>query len=268
MRAKLQKIIETKWFTHLVIVAILTNAVTLGLETSRSLMEQYGDLFQAIDLAFIIFFVIELVLKLSAYRWRFFRDGWNVFDFLIVVLTLLPFLGNLSVLRALRILRVLRLLSVVPRFRMVVQGFLDSLSGLVAVGSILVIILYISAVLASKLFGDTFPELFGTLSKAFLVMFQLMTLDGWTSEIVRPVMTIYPYAWIFFVPYIAVTTFVLFNLLIGIIVNSMQHIYAREEAETRRQIAQEESVERSLLVKIEALEDQLTEMKEILKTRS
>jgi voltage-gated sodium channel len=261
MPSRLHRLVEHPWFARLVMIAILLNAVTLGLETSRPLMRTYGTFLHTLDLAFIAFFTAELTLKLVVYRRAFFHEGWNIFDFVIVILTLLPAFGNLSVLRALRVLRVLRLLSIVPRFRVVVQGFFDALGGLAAVAGILFILLYISAVLSSKLFGDAFPELFGTLPRSLLAMFQLMTLEGWTSEIVRPILAVYPFAWLFFIPFIGITTFTLFNLLIGIIVNSMQHIYEREAAETRELLGEEADREAALLEKVSAIESQLAEIK-------
>lgn len=268
MRAKILALVEHPWFSHAVLAVILANAVTLGLETSRPFMREWGHVLYTIDFFFIAFFVAELTLKLIAYRTSFFRQGWNVFDAIIVVLTLLPFFGNLSVLRALRILRVLRLLSIVPRFRLVVAGFFDALGGLAAVAGILLILLYVAAVLASKLFGDAFPMLFGSLPRSLLSMFQIVTLEGWMSDIARPVMAVYQYAWMFFVPFIAVTTFTIFNLLIGIIVNSMQHIAARQEEANRKLLEKEISTERQLVEKVEAMEKVLGEVKQALQDKS
>jgi len=264
MQERLITLVEHPWFSRVVIGAILGNAVTLGLETNRPLMETHGVLLHTIDLGFMAFFVAELLLKLLAYGRRYFREGWNIFDFTIVTLTLLPFIGNLSVLRALRILRVLRLLSVVPQFRVVISGFFRSLSGLVAVGGILIIILYVSAVLASKLFGDRFPELFGTLPQALFTLFQLMTLEAWTSEIARPVMGAYPYAWIFFILFILVTTFTMLNLLIGVVVSSMQEGAAADQEATRALIRAELVQDANITDKLAAVEQALADLKDVM----
>jgi len=231
-------------------------------------METHGTLLHAIDIGFMSFFVAELLLKLFAYGRRYFREGWNIFDFTIVLLTLLPFIGNLSVLRALRILRVLRLLSVVPQFRVVISGFYRSLSGLVAVGGILVVILYVASVLASKFFGDRFPELFGTLPHALFTLFQLMTLEAWTSEIARPVMATYPYAWIFFIMFILVTTFTILNLLIGVVVSSMQESAAAEQEVTRVLIRAELASDAVITEKVVAVEKALTELKKVIREKN
>lgn len=268
MQERLILLVERPWFNHLVIVAILANAVTLGLETSRPLMAEHGTLLHAIDLGFMAFFTAELILKLAAYRMRFFRNGWNVFDFTIVALTLLPFLGNLSVLRALRILRVLRLISVIPQFRMVVAGFFHSLSGLVAVGGILIIILYVSAVLGSKLFGDAFPELFGTLPRALFTLFQVMTLEGWSGDIAKPVMERYPHSWIYFIGFILSTTFTMLNLLIGVVVNSMQESALARDRETRALIEAEMAQDELVMAKMDAFETALTELRKAIGQQS
>lgn len=262
MRERIRQLVEHPRFSQTIVAVIVINAIVLGLETSPEIMRKWGTLLHAIDLAFIAVFVTELGLKFVAYRWRFFGSGWNIFDFVIVVVTLLPFLGNLSVLRALRILRVLRLFSMVPRFRLVAEGFFAALSGMAAVGGMLVLVLYIAAVLSTKLFGTEFPELFGTLGRSLFSMFQLVTLEGWTSEIVRPVMAVYPLAWLFFVPFIAVTTFTIFNLLIGVIVNSMQDIHAKEEERLRQEI---EETEDDIVRKIERVERTLDEIKSALR---
>lgn len=264
-RKQIQHIVEEQWFARLVIAIIIVNALVLGLETSKPIMAKWGDILHAFDIAFILFFVCELGLKLFAYRLQFFRGGWNIFDFVIVGLTMAPIFGNLSVLRSLRILRALRLFSMIPRFRIVVEGFFDALSGLVAVAIMLFVMVYIAAVMATKLFGETFPEIFGTLTKSLFSMFQLVTLEGWTSEIVRPVMEVYPWAWLFFIPFIGLTTFTIFNLLIGIIVNSMQRIYEKEEQELYNELHKSEETQEDILEKIHTIEKTLHDLKKALK---
>lgn len=267
MQDRLIALVERPWFNHLVIIAILANAVTLGLETSRPLMAEYGDLLHAIDLGFIVFFTGELLLKLAAYRLRFFRSGWNVFDFTIVVITLLPFLGNVSVLRALRILRVLRLISIVPQFRVVVGGFFHSLSGLAAVGGILIVMLYVFAVLGSKLFGDVTPELFGTLPRSLFTLFQVMTLEGW-SEIAKQTMEHFPHSWIYFICFILLTTFTMLNLLIGVVVNSMQEMALARDRETRALIEAEMVQDALIIEKMSAMQKAFTELQAVMSQKS
>ena len=211
-----------------IIGVIIFNAILLGLETSPEVMGAAGTIILTLDWICLAIFVIEIALKLVAHGARFFRSGWNVFDFLIVGIALMPATHGLSVLRALRILRVLRVISAAPRLRRVVEGFVTALPGMGSVFLLMGIIFYIGAVMATKLFGASFPEWFGTLGASFYSLFQIMTLESWSMGIVRPVMDVYPYAWLFFVPFIMVTTFAVVNLLVGLIVNSMQDAHAEE----------------------------------------
>ena len=214
---------------NFIIGVILLNAVLLGMETSDRLMTQFGPLIVALDLGCLAIFVIELGLRLFARGLRFFRSGWNIFDFVIVAISVVPGAQSMSVLRALRILRILRVISVAPRLRRVVEGFLNALPGMGSVMLLMGMIFYIGAVLATQLFGTQFPEWFGTLGRSAYSLFQIMTLESWSMGIVRPVMVEHRYAWAFFVPFILVTTFAVVNLLVGLIVNSMQDAHNAEE---------------------------------------
>ncbi|MFP4449554.1 MAG: ion transporter [Rhodosalinus sp.] len=237
------------WVTNGIIAVIVVNAVVLGLETSDTAMAAAGPLLIAIDRACLAIFTIEIALKLVAHGGRFFRSGWNVFDFVIVGIALVPASEGLSVLRALRILRVLRVISVAPRLRRVVEGFVRAIPGMGSVFLLMTLVFYIGAVMATKLFGDAFPQWFGSLGDSAYSLFQIMTLESWSMGIVRPVMEVYPYAWAFFVPFILVTTFAVVNLLVGLIVNSMQDAHHEEEG-LRTDAYRDEVLER--LARIEA----------------
>jgi voltage-gated sodium channel len=211
-----------------IIAVILLNAVVLGLETSNAVMAVAGGLIKSLDMICLAIFTAEIAAKLFAHGFRFFRNGWNLFDFVIVGLSLVPGAQGISVLRALRILRVLRVLSVAPSLRRVVEGFVTALPGMGSVFLLMGIIFYIGSVMATKLFGAAFPDWFGNLALSAYTLFQIMTLESWSMGIVRPVMEIYPTAWAFFVPFILMTTFAVVNLLVGLIVNSMQDAHAEE----------------------------------------
>jgi len=221
-RDKIKNLLGTAMVRNGIIAVIIFNAVLLGLETSPAVMDAAGGLIAQLDRICLAIFVVELAAKLYAYGLRFWRDGWNIFDFVIVGISLVPAAQMLSVLRALRILRVLRVISVAPRLRRVVEGFITALPGMASVFLLMAIIFYIGAVMATKLFGATHPQWFGSLGGSAYSLFQIMTLESWSMGIVRPVMEVHPYAWVFFVPFIMVTTFAVVNLLVGLIVNSMQ----------------------------------------------
>ncbi len=212
-----------------IIGVILFNALILGLETSGTMMMRAGALLVLLDRLCLAIFVAELGAKLYARRLAFFADGWNVFDFAIVGIALVPVGQGFAVLRVLRILRVLRVVSVTPRLRRVVEGFITALPGMGSVFLLMGIIFYVASVMATKLFGATFPDWFGTMGRSGYTLFQIMTLESWSMGIVRPVMDVHDWAWAFFVPFILVTTFAVVNLLVGLIVNSMQVAHGEEE---------------------------------------
>ena len=167
-------------------------------------------------------FTVELIGRMVAYRRSFFRDGWRIFDLVIVTVALVPSSGALSVLRALRILRVLRLISLLPSLRRVVGAMVSALPGMGSVLMLLTLVFYVASVIATKLYGDSFPQWFGTIGGSAYSLFQIMTLESWSMGIVRPVMEEFPYAWVFFVVFILFSSFMVINLLIGIIVGAMQ----------------------------------------------
>ena len=231
MRVALAAWLESPLIRNGIIGVILFNAVILGMETSDGIMGSVGPLILALDKLCLGVFVVELALKLVALGPRFFRNGWNLFDFVIVGVSLIPGAQSLSVLRALRILRVLRIISAAPRLQRVVEGFITALPGMGSVFLLMAIIFYIGAVMATKLFADAFPMWFGDLGQSAYTLFQIMTLESWSMGIVRPVLEVYPYAWLFFIPFIMVTTFAVVNLLVGLIVNSMQDAHSADEIE-------------------------------------
>ena len=230
---RLKTFLESDRVRNTILGVIVFNAVILGMETSDPIMARAGGLILLLDRICLAIFVIELLLKLVAYRTAFFRNGWNIFDFVIVGISLVPAAQGMSALRALRILRVLRVISAAPRLRRVVEGFVSALPGMGSVFLLMALIFYIGAVISTKLFSDAFPDWFGTLGRSAYSLFQIMTLESWSMGIVRPVMEVYPLAWMFLIPFIMVTTFAVVNLLVGLIVNSMQDAHHEEaDAET------------------------------------
>ena len=252
-RDKLAAFLDSPRVRNFIIAVILFNAVILGMETSSTIMTAAGPVILALDRICLAIFTLEIALKLVAHGPRFFRSGWNVFDFVIVGISLVPATQGFSVLRALRILRVLRLLTAAPRLRRVVEGFVTALPGMASVFLLMGIIFYIGAVMATKLFGASFPDWFGSIGLSAYSLFQIMTLESWSMGIVRPVMEVYPHAWAFFVPFIMVPTFAVVNLLVGLIVNSMQDAHAEESNAATSDYRDE------VLKRLEAIERQLAD---------
>jgi voltage-gated sodium channel len=241
-RLRLAEFVESARVEHFIVAVILINAVVLGFETSKSAMASCSSLLVAIDKACLVVFCLEIGARLLAYRWAFWRSGWNIFDFAVVAVALVPGAGAWAVLRSLRVLRVMRLLTVIPSLRKVVAAFLHAIPGLGGVLLLMSVFLYTSAVLAVNLFGQTFPQWFGSLGGALFSLFQILTLEGW-ADMAREVMTVYPWAPLFFVPFIIIATFTVLNLFIGIIVSTMQELATKpdseeSEAQTAEQILQ------------------------------
>ncbi len=256
---RLQTIIESRRFEYLITALIVVNAVTLGLETSPEAMASFGPLLVLADRALLTVFVVELVARFLVYRGDFFKDPWRVFDFVIVGIALVPASENLSVLRALRILRVLRLISIVPSLKRVVGGLIAALPGMGSIVLLLALVFYVFAVMATQLFGQSFPDWFGSITASVFTLFQVMTLDSWSTGVLRPVMEVYPYAWAFFIPFVVTTSFAVLNLFIGIIVSAMQEEHEASADQQRRDLHAEQE---TMLEELRALRAEIRELRE------
>lgn len=254
-RAHLLRLVEAPWFTGAVMVLIVLNAVTLGLETFEA-FKPYEAWFQIIDLLFVVIFVVEIVLRIVAFGPSFFRSGWNVADFLIVVGSALAASNLFAALRAFRVLRLLRVVTVVPRMRTVVKALMDSVPGIISVAIVAILIVYVFAVIAGTLYGETHPELFGNVFISMYTLFQIMTLEGW-RDIADSVQAEHRWAWVYFITFVLVGTFTMLNLFIAIVVRVVE-----EESDETEELIHEETDQvlteiRKLTAKIDALERRL-----------
>ena len=246
-----------RWITILIVL----NALVLALETSPAAMAAAGSFLKLADRVILAIFVVEILLKVVGQRRDFVRDAWNHFDTIVVTIALIPATEFLSVMRALRILRVFRLISTVPAMRRVVGALLHAVPGMSSVVMLLLVIYFVFSVMATNLFGERFPEWFGHIGASAYSLFQIMTLESWSMGIVRPVMRVFPYAWLFFVPFILITSFAVLNLFIGIIVDAMQtHGHGELDAKKPGASTPEPTLA-DLQAEIRALRTELTEMK-------
>jgi len=261
----LRKVVLDPRTERFIIAVIILNAVVLGLETSKITMKSYGRVLEILDHIMLGIFVVELTARIIVHRWAFFRDPWSVFDFVVVAIALVPATETFTVLRALRVLRVLRLITAIPTLKAVVAGLLASLPGMVSIVFLIGLLYYVFAIIAIKLFGTDNPELFGTLGRSLYTLFTVMTLEGWTNDVAKPVMEHHPWAWIFFVTYIVLTTFMVLNLFIGVVVNAMQAEAVKAEAEEReveRVIIHEEAA--PILAEVKRLSSELAALRKDL----
>ena len=263
----LRDLVESRAFGWTITAVIVINAITLGLETWPTAMAVAGPLLLALDTAALWIFTVEITLKLWVCRRRFFRDPWNIFDFVIVAIAWMPAAGALTVLRALRIMRVLRLISIVPQMRTVVGALFKALPGMGSIVAVLLLVFYIAAVMATKLFGATHPAWFGSVGASMYSLFQIMTLESWSMGIVRPVMEQHPAAWMFFVPFIIVTSFTVLNLFIALIVNSMQSLQSQNNETVRAEAALAHDEREALSQQLDTLTAEIRQIREAVSDR-
>lgn len=260
-REKLQTFIDAKITQRVIIGVIIANAITLGLETAPSVMDVIGPVLLVLDKAFLAFFVLELGLKIVAFRLSFFRQAWNWFDLIVVLITLAPAGSGLTVLRALRVLRAFRLISAVPGMRRVVTALLAAIPSLGSIILLLCIVYYVASVIATKMFGTAFPDWFGDLGASAYSLFQIMTLESWSMGIVRPVMEVYPFAWAVFVTFILITSFTVLNLFIAVIVNAMQQ---QHDAELDRDLNTARDERAAITSELAALRKEVTALRQTI----
>lgn len=227
-RAKVRKWVESDKVQRLIIALIIINSISIGLETSEVIMHDFGYYIYLFDDVILFIFIAEILLKLFAYQWRFFRSSWNLFDFVIIGVAAMPESGLFSILRTLRIIRVLRLFKQLEKLRMIVEAFLRAIASIGWISVLLGIIFYVFAVICTNVFGSAFPEWFGDLGASTYTLFQIMTLESWSMGIARPVMDEFPYAWLIFIPFILVATYITVNIFIAVVVSAMNEIQLGE----------------------------------------
>jgi voltage-gated sodium channel len=249
--------ISSKKFQNFIATLIVINGIILGLATSKQVVQEYSSILTFLDNTIIAIFTIEIILRIYVHRLSFFKDPWSLFDFFVVAISLVPANEGLSILRVLRVLRLFRLLTVIPQMRTIIAALLGVIPGIASVSMVLMLFFYVFAIMATNLYGDSFPQWFGTLGESMYTLFQVMTLESWSMGIVRPIMELYPYAWIFFVIYILIVTFVMVNLFIGLIVDAIFTIKGEQKEEKSKELQE-----------IELLKEQVQELKHILLKKS
>jgi voltage-gated sodium channel len=262
MTAWASHLIHTASFQRGIIAMILLAGALAGLETNAGIVARHETLFQALDLMVLAVFITEAVLKLAAQRWRYFSDGWNVFDFIIVAVCCLPIDSQFAVvLRLTRLLRLLRLVTALPKLQLLVGALLKSLGAMGYVGLLLGLMFYVYAVAGIHLFGSHDPKHFGTMPAALLTLFQMITLDDWGNIFAdargsAPITT-----GTFFVSFIMLGTMIMLNLFIGVITSSMAEMHAEMDEKDRVELHQ------AGLHQVAAMEEQLRSLRAWLQSQ-
>jgi len=254
-----KKLVDSQWFQNFIIGLIIINGITMGLETSKDIVEQFGTILHVFDKLVITIFTIEIVLRIYVHRISFFKDAWSLFDFVIVAISLAPTGGGFEIFRVLRVFRLFRLVTVIPQMRKIVLALVSVIPGMASIAGLLSLLFYIFAIMSVQLFGETFPAWFGTLGDAFYTLFQIMTLESWSMGIARPVMEVYPLAWLFFVPFIFVVTFIMINLIIAVVVDAMNDLKEEDHLIDEVHNSEEHTKEQ-----IEKLHDEIKELKSLI----
>jgi voltage-gated sodium channel len=235
--AALARIANSPRFQGFIFGVIVANAIVLGLQTYDGIEDAVGTLLTILNEVCVGIFLVELAIRIGAYGRRpqdFFRDGWNVFDFVVILAAFAPGLReNATLLRLARLLRVVRIVSVLPEFRVLVRGMVRSLPPLGSMAVMAVLLIYVYGMVGWILFNEEDPQNWGDLGNSMLNLFVMLTLEDWPRFLERG-MDIHPASWIYFVTYILLASFLLFNILIAIVINSMEAARAEEAREARR----------------------------------
>ncbi len=269
MTSRCRALVASPLFNQFVIAVIIIAGILVGIETHEPTRLRFQGILHVLDVVVLLVFIFEIILKMIAFTpkpLKFFKDGWNVFDFIIVLVCLIPATGGLGpVLRLFRLLRVLRLLSAVPKLQLLVSALLKSLPSMLYVTVLLLLLFYVYAVAGVMFFAQNDPVHFGNLSDALLSLFRIVTLEDWTDVMylqiygsdvyegyninqqnlanrypaiapqAQPILAI-----IYFVSFVLLGTMIMLNLVIGVIVNGMDD--ARIDAEIEALKKAEEAI--------------------------
>jgi len=266
----LKKLVDSKAFQGIILFVILFNCVLMGVETIKGLSENTLFVLAVINDICLWIFIAEIIIKFLAYGPSYFKDPWNWFDMFVVGISLFSGLSFMSAFRAMRVLRVLKslkalkgtkLIGSVRHLQVIIVAIVRSIPSIMWTGILLILIYYIFALIGVNLFGDAFPDWFGNIGKAMYTLFQVMTLESWSMGISRPVMEVYSFAWAYFVPFVLLSSFIVMNVVVGIVVNAISEVTADNAKEETKEnpVSNKELVSEihSLKEQLDRLEKQL-----------
>ena len=260
---KLEKINESKIFQFAVVLVIVISALTIGAKT-HNLPDNLRRFLEVADVAITIFFLIEIIIRFLAINnaRKFFTNGWNIFDTVIVIGSLIP-AGGTGVLlaRLLRVFRVLRLVSMIPELRLLINALLKAIPRMGYIGLLMFVIFYIYAAVGSILFENINEELWGDVSISMLTLFRIATFEDWT-DVMYETMAVYPISWLFYLSFIFLTAFIFLNMMVGTVLEVMSQEHERFRAESHGETG--EGGEPASRAQIEALQSQIEELKALV----
>jgi len=272
---KLKSFTDSVFFQNTILLVIIINCIVMGIQTSPNLSNELGKLLSVCDKICLGIFITELLLKLMVYKKQFFKSGWNIFDTLIVIISILSDFSYLSTMRVFRVFRVfrslkamkslkslrgLRLISGIEKLQVIVVAIINSIPSILWTGGLLMLIYYIFAIMGVSLFGTSFPEWFGSIGRAMYTLFQVMTLESWSMGISRPVMELYPLAWLYFVPFVLTSSFIVMNVVVGIVVNSISEVAQINRVEK----IDKEDVDRNIETEVQIIKEHLANLEALM----
>ncbi len=255
--ARLPGFFASRTYEFGIITVIAVNAILLAAETVPALESRFGSALEFLNTVILLVFIVEIGLKMAVFGRKYWRDPWNWFDLAVVSVSVAPTTDAFAALRSLRALRLLRIVAVLPSLRRVVEGFIKAIPSLGSIMSLMMLLLFVFSVMGTKLFGAAHPEYFGTLGASAFSLFTVMTLEGW-PDLAREVMSTHPVAWSFFITFIVLTSWAVLNLVIGVIVESMQSHTREQEEELEQEILRNQA---SMMTEIVALRRELAELR-------
>ncbi len=267
MRKQLTKFIENKYTQKFILFVIIFNSILLGMMTNNALMSRYSNILNLLCNVCVWIFTVEIAIKLYAYKKQFFKDGWNIFDFIIVLISWVPTGGVFSsfrVFRILRTLRALRLITQLEKLRVIVQAIIDSIPNVGWASVLLLVIFYIFAIMGTTLYGQDYSVEFGSLGKSMFTLFQIMTLEAW-ADIARDIMAKYPLSWIYFISFILVSSFIVMNVIVGVVVNAISEISEDVKREKEKKILKDQKTE--LEVELYNLKQQIKKVEQMIELK-
>ncbi len=243
MKQTVNRMVRATWFERTIIGFILLNGIILGMETSPALVGKYGPIFDFGNQVILGIFILEALLKMFAvapHVDRYFRDGWNVFDFSVIAFSLIPATGDFAMIaRLARLLRVVRLISTIPELRLIVSTLVRSIPSMFHVMTLMGVIFYIYAITGYQLFHEHDPTHWRSLGIALLTLFRVVTLEDWT-DVMYTAMDFHSWSWIYFVSFVVLGTFVVINLFIAVVINNLDEAKAERLAELQGPVSQDE----------------------------
>jgi len=256
--------LDSRLFHLIVLGFILINALVIGLETSKEMMRDFGSELLFIEYTIVSLFVIEIFTRILVFRGKFFKGGWNVFDFLVISVSLFPHAAGLSILRLFRVIHSLSLFEISPYMRHLLMALRHVGPSILNLSFLMIIAFYVLGVIGVELFSEHFPKQFGNLPWSIFTLFRLMVYDDY-GVITRPILEAYPFAWVYFLMITLILAFVLINLFVAVVVTALQRAIETEKDPVQTKLTQEMKLLANEGLTIQDLKTEIQDLKKMVR---